>query len=104
MEVRSRMLGKIEEGGDLKGFKAGAVAVTGLRVNMSKSEMVLVGDVGDVTPLADFLCCRVGALPMQYLVGLWVSRGGGGGFLIDQVGFLQWHLSSIWGKSQVRYK
>jgi hypothetical protein len=34
---------------------------------MSKSEMVLVGDVGDVTPLADFLCCRVGALPMQYL-------------------------------------
>ena len=41
--------------------------MTGLRVSMSKSEMVLVGDVGDVTPLADFLCCRVGALPMQYL-------------------------------------
>ena len=30
-------------------------------------------------------------------MGLWVSRGGGGGFLIDQVGFLQWHLSSFGG-------
>jgi hypothetical protein len=32
MEVQSRMLGKIEEGGDLKGFKAGAVAGNGVSI------------------------------------------------------------------------
>jgi hypothetical protein len=42
-------------------------AVTGLKVNMRKSEMVLVGEVANITALADFLCCQVRSLPMTYL-------------------------------------
>ena len=42
-------------------------AVTGLKVNLSKSEMVPVGVVDSMTSLANILCCRVGALPMLYL-------------------------------------
>ena len=42
-------------------------AVTGLRVNMSKSEMVPVGEVGNIAMLADSLDCRVGSLPLAYL-------------------------------------
>ena len=42
-------------------------AVTGLKVNMRKSEMVPVGEVANITALADFLCCQVGSLPMTYL-------------------------------------
>ena len=42
-------------------------AVTGLRVNMAKSEMVPVGEVGNIAMLADSLDCRVGSLPLAYL-------------------------------------
>ena len=42
-------------------------AVTGLGVNMGKSELVPVGEVNNVSVLADILCCKVGALPMTYL-------------------------------------
>jgi hypothetical protein len=42
-------------------------AVTGLRVNMAKSVMVPVGEVGNITLLADCLDYRVGALPLTYL-------------------------------------
>uniref|UniRef100_A0A2N9IM47 Reverse transcriptase zinc-binding domain-containing protein n=1 Tax=Fagus sylvatica TaxID=28930 RepID=A0A2N9IM47_FAGSY len=42
-------------------------AVTGLRVNLTKSEMVPVGVVDCTQSLADLLCCRVGTLPMLYL-------------------------------------
>ena len=42
-------------------------AVTGLRVNMNKSEMVPVGDVLDFHRLAALLSCKVGATPMNYL-------------------------------------
>ena len=42
-------------------------AVTGLRVNLTKSEMVPVGVVDCMQLLADLLCCRIGALPMLYL-------------------------------------
>jgi hypothetical protein len=41
--------------------------VTGLRVNLSKSEMVPVGTVAGMQSLADILCCRIGGLPMTYL-------------------------------------
>jgi hypothetical protein len=41
--------------------------VTGLCVNMGKSELVSVGAVPNVSQLADILCCRVGELPMSYL-------------------------------------
>uniref|UniRef100_A0A2N9HNB3 Reverse transcriptase domain-containing protein n=1 Tax=Fagus sylvatica TaxID=28930 RepID=A0A2N9HNB3_FAGSY len=42
-------------------------AITGLRVNLAKSEMVPVGEVDSMQPLADLLCCRIGVLPMLYL-------------------------------------
>jgi hypothetical protein len=42
-------------------------AVTGLGVNMGKSELVPVGEVSNVGQLVEFLCCRVGGLPMSYL-------------------------------------
>jgi hypothetical protein len=42
-------------------------AVTGLKVNLSKREMVPVGVLDSMTSLANILCCHVGALPMLYL-------------------------------------
>ena len=42
-------------------------AVTGLGVNMSKSELVPMGEVLNVSHLAGTLCCRIGSLPMSYL-------------------------------------
>ncbi|XP_050259707.1 uncharacterized protein LOC126704729 [Quercus robur] len=42
-------------------------AVTGLKVNVQKSEMVPIGEVNDVHALAKILGCRIGTLPMSYL-------------------------------------
>jgi len=42
-------------------------AVWGLKINLSKSEIVLVGDVGDVEELASILGCGVASLPIKYL-------------------------------------
>ena len=42
-------------------------AMTGLKVNVQKSEMVPIGEVDDVHALAEILGCRVGTLPMYYL-------------------------------------
>ena len=42
-------------------------AVTGLQVNLGKSEMVLVGEVENIHELADLLYCKVGSLPITYL-------------------------------------
>jgi hypothetical protein len=42
-------------------------AITGLRINLGKSELVPVGDVSDVEGLADILGCKTASLPMQYL-------------------------------------
>jgi hypothetical protein len=42
-------------------------AVTGLKVNMSMSEMVPVGEVWNMLVLADIICCRIGVLPKTYL-------------------------------------
>ena len=41
--------------------------VTGLRINVSKSEMVRISDVDNLDTLADILGCKVGSLPMSYL-------------------------------------
>ena len=41
--------------------------VTGLKVNVQKSEMVPIGEVDDVYALVEILGCRVGILPMSYL-------------------------------------
>ena len=42
-------------------------ALTGLKVNVRKSEMVPIGAVDNVHGLARLLGCRVGNLPMSYL-------------------------------------
>lgn len=41
--------------------------MTGLKVNIAKSEMVSIGEVNNVHALAEILGCRVGVLPMTYL-------------------------------------
>ena len=38
--------------------------VTGLKVNMTKSEMVPIGEVNGLSALADLLYCRIGSLPL----------------------------------------
>ena len=42
-------------------------AITGLKVNVGKSEIVPVGEVRNLDALARILCCKVGCLPMSYL-------------------------------------
>ena len=42
-------------------------AFIGLKVNAGKSEIVPVGEVGNIDALATILHCRVGSLPMIYL-------------------------------------
>ena len=42
-------------------------AITGLKVNQGKIEVVPVGYVENVKALAAILCCKVGSLPMNYL-------------------------------------
>ena len=42
-------------------------AITGLRVNGGKSEIVPVGGVENLNVLARVLCYKVGSLPMTYL-------------------------------------
>ena len=42
-------------------------AITGVKVNVGKSEIVPVGEVGHMDALARILCCKVGRLPMSYL-------------------------------------
>ena len=42
-------------------------AVTGLKVNALKSEMVPIGEVLNIHFLAEILGCWIGSLPMTYL-------------------------------------
>jgi hypothetical protein len=42
-------------------------AVSGLKINLAKSELVLVGNVDNVTGLAGILGCGVMSLPLKYL-------------------------------------
>ena len=39
--------------------------ITGLKVNVGKTEIVLVGEVGNLDAWACILCCKVGCLPMS---------------------------------------
>jgi hypothetical protein len=49
-------------------------AVSCLKVNLSKSELIPVGNMVDVEGLADILGCRVSSLPLKYL-GLSLGAG-----------------------------
>ncbi|WKA02253.1 hypothetical protein VitviT2T_020466 [Vitis vinifera] len=42
-------------------------AASGLKINLSKSEIIPVGEVDDIEELAAEVGCRVGSLPSQYL-------------------------------------
>jgi hypothetical protein len=42
-------------------------AVSGLRINLGKSELVHIGEVDGMESLAHILGCRIGSLPMTYL-------------------------------------
>ena len=42
-------------------------ALTGLKVNAGKSEVVPLGEVNNLDALVNILSCRVGSLPMKYL-------------------------------------
>jgi len=42
-------------------------AILGLNINLAESEIIPVGEVGDVDKLANILGCRVSSLPMKYL-------------------------------------
>jgi hypothetical protein len=42
-------------------------AVSSLRINLGKSELVPIGEVDDVESLAHIMGCRIGSLPMIYL-------------------------------------
>jgi hypothetical protein len=44
------------------------VAVSGLRINLAKSELVLIGNVMNVQGLASVLGLRVSSMPMKYRV------------------------------------
>jgi hypothetical protein len=52
-------------------------AISGLKINLAKSEIVPIGEVRDVEELANILGCRVSSLPMKYLgLGLAIRVGG----------------------------
>jgi hypothetical protein len=42
-------------------------AVSGLKINLLKSEIIPIGEVDDVERLAGIFGCRVAVLPMKYL-------------------------------------
>ena len=42
-------------------------AITSLKVNVGKSEIAPISDVGNLNALAHTLCCKVGTLPMRCL-------------------------------------
>jgi hypothetical protein len=42
-------------------------AISGLKVNLGKSELVAVGEVGNIGNLAAYLGCRVASIPLKYL-------------------------------------
>jgi len=70
MEAFSRMIYATVDSGRLSGFSVGSSmqeAASGLRINLSKSEMVLVGEVRDVEELTSILGCGVASLPLKYL-------------------------------------
>ena len=54
-------------------------ALSGLKINLEKSESILIGRVEDVETLAAELGCKVGSLPTTYLglpLGVWYKSVG----------------------------
>ncbi|KAL6350636.1 hypothetical protein AAG906_025566 [Vitis piasezkii] len=66
MEILDVLIRRAVEGGYLSGCNIRG-AVSGLRMNLAKSEIIPVGEVEEILELAAELGCRVGSLPSQYL-------------------------------------
>ncbi|RVW52460.1 putative ribonuclease H protein [Vitis vinifera] len=66
MEVLDVLIRRAVEGGYLSGCIIRGAA-SGLRINLAKNEIILVGEVEEIHELAVELGCRVGSLPFQYL-------------------------------------
>uniref|UniRef100_A0A2N9GLC7 Isopropylmalate dehydrogenase-like domain-containing protein n=1 Tax=Fagus sylvatica TaxID=28930 RepID=A0A2N9GLC7_FAGSY len=64
LEALSRMLSRAVSGGYISGFSVGH---SGLKINLSKSELVPVGPVPNVPELAGIMGCSVASLPLTYL-------------------------------------
>uniref|UniRef100_A0A2N9HXJ9 Reverse transcriptase domain-containing protein n=1 Tax=Fagus sylvatica TaxID=28930 RepID=A0A2N9HXJ9_FAGSY len=69
VEALSKMLERAMTGGYISGFSVGNYtgAISGLKINLSKSELVPVGPVPNVPELAGILGCSVASLPFTYL-------------------------------------
>ena len=60
--------------------------VSGLKINLSKFEMVPIGEVATISVLAEILDCKVSSLPTEYLASplglrirpIWIEGGGRG--------------------------
>ncbi|RVW47057.1 putative ribonuclease H protein [Vitis vinifera] len=66
MEVLDVLIRRVVEGGYLSGCIIRGAA-SGLRINLAKSEIILVGEVEEIHELVVELGCRVGSLPSHYL-------------------------------------
>ena len=49
-----------------------SVCLSGLPLNLAKSQLILVGDVLNASAFASILGCKLGALPVSYL-GLYLG-------------------------------
>ena len=62
--------------------------MSGLKINLSKFEMVPIGEVATISVLAEILDCKVSSLPTEYLASplglcitlrpVWIEGGGRG--------------------------
>lgn len=66
--IPSSFVGQTKSNSISKGTSLCFEAVFGLKLKLTKSEVVLVGNVPTVVNLAIFLGCRVSSLHMRYLV------------------------------------
>ena len=51
----------------LRGILSRFEEMSGLKINLGKSELVPVGDVSNLHELVEILCCRESTLPLKYL-------------------------------------
>uniref|UniRef100_A0A2N9EYR9 Reverse transcriptase domain-containing protein n=1 Tax=Fagus sylvatica TaxID=28930 RepID=A0A2N9EYR9_FAGSY len=67
MEALSRLLDRAVREGLCSGFTVGKTDETSLMINLSKSEIVSVGDVPNIEDIREILGCKLALLPMKYL-------------------------------------
>ncbi|RVW14448.1 putative mitochondrial protein [Vitis vinifera] len=94
MEVLSALIRRAVEGGCITGCRIQRAA-SGLRINLAKSEIILVGEVDEILEMAVELGCKVGQLPSTYL-GLPLGAPNKAGYVWDGVEEqMRWKLA-LW--------